>query len=126
MAKGTRSPERTQFLNDLLITAIEGGMTSQWAEFRSIERDEELNIVKAVLVDEYDPVDMAPQSWTVTIDTMAKGLAVHRNDPAFTEQCEGGNGLTLADRTNGEDGDYDAIDADAILQLGLFGKVVFG
>lgn len=32
----------------------------------------------------------------------------------------------LADRTNGDDGDYDADVADAIVQLGLFDEVVYG
>lgn len=31
-----------------------------------------------------------------------------------------------ADQTNGDDGDYDSIVADNIVQFGLFGKVVYG
>lgn len=35
-------------------------------------------------------------------------------------------GLLLADRSNGDDGDYDADGADCIVQAGLWGHIVYG
>ncbi len=94
-----------------------------------------------------DPVathDPVRETWRVDLDTMAKGLGIIRN--AVMREVEhdglvphnkdtgerlyfGGESrrlLMLADRTNGEDGDYDVVSALAVLECGLFGRVSYG
>lgn len=126
-----RSTQRTQFLNDVLVDAIEGGMTGQWGEIYALKRDDDLNIISCKVTDSIDPIEDKPQTWTVTIETIAKGFSLWResrkSETGYLFHASAGNGaLAEADTTNGEDGDYDAIDADALLQLGLFGEVIYG
>lgn len=109
---GRRSPARTQFLTDVFTTAFEGGI-NYWASVRVFRWEDEQ---RGVLLDEEDD----GREWTITLDTIARGItvltAVDRLPAAFK----------LANRTNGADGDFDADDADRILQAGLFGQVVYG
>ncbi len=90
---------------------------------------------------DHDPVR---ETWRVDLDTMAKGLGIIRS--AVMREVEhdgpvphnkdtgerlyfGGEArreLMLADRSNGEDGDYDVIGALAVLECALFGRVVYG
>jgi hypothetical protein len=135
----TRSAARTEFLNDLLVTAIEN-YGYGWFE-----------------VDEYPNVDNAADAYAVireedtntkfrvTLDTMAHGLSVIRHarvGPAVDHEgnpvrCNVDTGyrlyfggearteLLLADRTNGDDGGFDVIGALAVLECALFGQVIY-
>lgn len=143
MAK--RSAEREQFLADLLTGAIEhagygfpaakvwhcpDGAPGQWY---------------AEITDRYlEPGDEGyGETQRVDLDTMAKGLGVIRDavlkevrhDGPVPHNAKTGErlyfggearrDLLLADRTNGDDGDYDVIGALAVLECALFGRVVY-
>src|SRR5437868_11089154 len=124
-----RTPEREEFLADILTTAIEGGI-NDWAAVNEYKweglahRD-----YFAVIVDAED--DDFPAT-KITIDTIAKGIGVIKSwkkEKGFEPNYFGDGGsywrqFLLADRTNGDDGDYDAIVADWIVQAGLFGEIV--
>lgn len=115
-----RSAKRTEFLNDLLTDAIEGSI-DYW-----------IDSIDAKLVKPSDDaftwyyeyaliVDDEGDEHEITIDTIVKGMQfiVKRN-------AERDKALILANRTNGDDGDYDALDCDKIVQFGLFGELVYG
>ncbi len=127
----TRTEERITFLTDLFTDAIDHGGYGWF------------------IVDQYSGENMcATIRDTVTstvhhvsIDTIATGLRVIRDSTLavvdghtvrVNAQGErlyfGGDArreLMLADRTNGEDGDYDVVGALAVLECGLFGSVVY-
>src|SRR5690349_12305629 len=131
-----RTPEREEFLADILTTAVEGGI-NDWAEVIRYKWDgREHKDYLAVIVDKewaYDGDDSSEPDFpeqTITIDVIAKGIGVIKGfDYQPNYFGDGGSywrQFLLADRTNGDDGDYDAIVADWIVQAGLFGEIVYG
>jgi hypothetical protein len=119
----TRSVERIEFLSDIVITAVEGGI-GYWS---TVERyafvlDEYSadNHTSATILETGDG-DISVQH-EVTIETIARGLARVRED-----HHKFGNRSTwvAADREN-DAGEFDSCDADALVQLGLFGEVRYG
>lgn len=120
-----RTPEREQFLADILTTAIEGGI-NYWAEVAEYRNEHSVPVADtfAVIYDEDD------KEYRITIDTVAKGIGVIKGfDYQPNYFGDGGaywRELLKADRTNGDDGDYDAIVADWIVQAGLFGRIIYG
>lgn len=125
----SRSAEREQFLKDILITAIESGYegVGYWA----VHRDYDHEAGTVTLLDREDDnfgEEDGQDHYDITIETIATGLRrlLDGSIPFFPSGYSGLDQLRLADRTNGEDGDYDADVADAIVQAGIFGKLVFG
>lgn len=137
----TRTPEREQFLLNLFTTAIENGGMGFFAvsAYRWMNRPP----AEAYAVIEAEhPQTGEDTEWRIDIDTMAKGLGVIRNavlkptedgevrhNRDTGERLGFGGGqrreLLLADRTNGDDGEYDVIGALAVLECALFGTVVY-
>lgn len=127
-----RTEKREEFLSDILTTAIEGGV-GYWSYTEDYRWDlekysaDEIGATLSDCNDEDDP-DFPPTR--VTLDTIAKGIGVIKqmeNAPNYFG--DGGSywkQFLLADRTNGEDGDYDSIVADWIVQAGLFGEIIYG
>lgn len=123
-----RTDKRKEFLTDLLTTAVEGGI-NYWAGVIRYKWDTDTGTALGeAFVDLYETeeaYDKKPEDievFHVTIDTIAHGIGILREKHAHYPP----KAFWEADRTNGEDGDYDAGDADAILQAGLFGEVVYG
>lgn len=138
-----RSAERIDFLSDLLITATEHGGYGAFDVESWDYRDGNPGDGKAVIRFYDDP----RSSYVVDIDVMAKGLGIIRNAVKRQVKRPGPGGrpeevfhnastgqrlylgsairapLLLADRTNGDDGDYDVIGALAVLEIALFGAV---
>jgi hypothetical protein len=129
----TRSSERAQFLADVLTTALEGGIgywsaaeTYRWydpkLEGGTAEHEDGIANAYATIVDDDG------ERHEITLDTIAHGIAKLLM-PTTTFYPSGYSDLSefaLSNRTNGEDGDYDAEIADAVVQLGIYGKVVWG
>lgn len=124
MAK--RTDKRAQFLADVLTTAVEGG-TNYWASVSGYVWDFErhegtVHDTRATLHDEED----GGKEYALNLDVIAKGMGKMRQ---YLKDADPGHywrqGL-LADRTNGEEGDYDAEFADAVVQYGLLGELVYG
>lgn len=139
-----RSEERTQFLKDLIITAIENDGYG-WFKVRDYDPDQGTAHIKDV---------HEKREFDVTIETIAHGLAVIRDAKMATftrTSCAGtefeetvsddalANGATgdrlyvspdnrkrvlEASREN-EAGDMDVVDALAILECGIFGHVEY-
>lgn len=112
-----RSPERAAMLADIATTAIEGGV-NYWAQVSGYTPSGD---VRATLHDMED--DGAEH--VVTLDTVARGLRV------IIDGCRyAGPGLQKlareASRTNEMPVNLDASAADAIVQAGIFGELVYG
>jgi hypothetical protein len=119
-----RSQAREQFYSDIITTATEGG-TNYWAYSRNYKwSDEEPSTTTVEFCDMEKYDDGEPEWHKVTMDTVANAFtlirsrAVHlpdamrkRYDQAYTEM---------------DAGNLDAGDADNIVQIGMFGKLVYG
>lgn len=120
-----QSADRTQFLSDVLTTAIEGGI-NYWASIDSVEK---IDAPDDVLGWRYDSArihtleDGTEFGTMHTIDMETVELGLRRlsesNNYPFPEMRE-------ADRTNGAEGDFDAGDADAVIQYGIYEEIVYG
>lgn len=133
-----RSAERTKFLADILTTAIESRSygVGAWAEVNKYQwSDPTLGKSSPDVPDGYyayaqiRPMD-EPETevFEVTMDVIASGLRrLLSGDLTFYPSgYDGLSELREADRTNGAEGDYDAEVADAVVQAGIFGELVYG
>ena len=122
----TRTAERTEFLSDLLVTAIEGGI-NYWAgiDFRD-DVDPVTGTLNGKPLTCARIVDTEEQTiFTVDLDTIETGIT--RACTAMTNGTLRDDAqLRTANRTNGDEGDFDALSADLAVQLGLFDNVVYG
>src|SRR3954464_12921791 len=97
-----RTPEREQFLSDMLIGAIEH---SGYGFPGIVEYEPEPNgdpgQSYAIIYDRYDRCtdDSSYQSWRIDIDTMAKGLGIVRKMPGSGAVADWVSDLIAADRT---------------------------
>ena len=105
-----------EFLADILCTAIEGGI-NYWAAIKDVQRNEELGVVSCSLKDAEDDED----EWhDVSTDTIIKGIELYlSNRDNFTKRL-------YQELLTGNAADYDVDDADLLVQLGLFGNIVYG
>jgi hypothetical protein len=140
-----RSDERKQFLTDVLTTAVEN-CGYGWFDVDEYEWDPDqgtqLGKAYAVVVAKDDNA-----KYRIDLEVIARGLGVIRGARLREFQGHGGKvvrvlinsktaerlymsewmraNIMLSDRTNGEDGDMDVIDALAVVECGLFGKVTY-
>lgn len=136
--KRQRTPERARFLSDIITTAVEGGI-SYWASVSDYHWwDPDLDGGTALHADGlpnayvvvYDGELTGKHGRLVTVDDIARALAVIRQGPIrFLD--EGDRAAIMAnDRTNGDPaGDYEDIDAnlaDSIMQVAVMGEIVYG
>jgi len=114
------SAERLQFLYDVLTTIAEGGR-NYWAVGRNAKRDGDLNWLSFDLRDAED--DKA--EWHhVDITTIERGIAAILSGKATVSKNIIGQIASGNARNDG--GDIDADAADCIIQVGIFGRIVFG
>jgi hypothetical protein len=128
-----RSPERIEFLTDLLTTAIENGgygwFTVETWRWEDVEPGDAFAEITA---------EDGTFNGRIDLDTMARGLGVIKaavqdggllRNAATSERLylspEVRASIMLADHTNGDDGDLDVVDALAVLECALFGSVVY-
>ena len=98
------SSEWRQFLYDIFVTAIEGGI-NHWARIEAVHHPTEGEPFNAAITVE-------GEFHTITPDTIAHGLLLSGR---FQRH------IVLRDS-----GDIDALDADYIIQHGLFEELVYG
>ena len=118
MAK--RSEKREQYLDDVLTTAIEGGIDYWVDEWIEIDLDRSGNSSSDWRYRFATFVDIEGDTYTINHDTIAKGLGI-----VTRRNAEHDKELILNNRTNGDDGDHDALDADKVVQFALFGELVY-
>lgn len=106
----------TQRLYDILTTAREGGC-DYWAAMNKSVRDDELNVLSFQARDHEDE----DSEWmTVDKDTVIKGITTLCADPKWCKM------RIVSEILKGDEGDLDADDCDVIIQVGLFGELVYG
>lgn len=122
-----RSAKRNEFLFDVFVTAIEGGV-NYWArvsDYRCKGHDNDGAF--SAKLNPAEPDDFDAQ--VVDIDVISKGIGLFvkwMGTPPVFGPDHYFHQFVAANRTNGDDGDYDAEVADMIVQFGLFGEVVYG
>lgn len=114
-----KSAAREQFIQDIFVTAIEGGI-NYWAKYQSVNKVDKPDDYIGWWYDSVHIIDEDGDSYVIDKNTIVKGInmIVKRN-------AERDKALILANRTNGYDGDFDALDADKIVQFGLYGKLEY-
>lgn len=103
---------------DVLTTAIESGAV-YWASFAKLERAEDLTVTFSIIFDE-DEKEVGRVGRADIIRAMKRIVAGEiQISPDVIGQCA----LALA---KSDDTDFDAGDADSVLQVACFGEVVYG
>jgi hypothetical protein len=133
-----RTP-RDQFIHDLFVTAVEGGI-NYWSQTTDYHwhlplAEGEKALDKLDLRGFYAVIEETPEDDTRTkhrinravivrgLKLLASGEATYGGKPISPRMQARFAGI---DRTNGDGEDYDASDADNVVQVGLFGDVVYG
>lgn len=133
-ATRTRSEERTEFITDVFTTALEGGI-NYWAVVTEYQHDGDYPHATIVDAEAHYQDEITPETtWHVDLDTIAKGLnRITKAKAGEIEYLHEGHRrlVAAANRANdcapdGHNDDIDADVADNILQVALFGKVVYG
>lgn len=119
-----------EVLRDILTTAVEGG-SNYWLSCKRIDRDDDANVVRVVHPmdgsegGEFDRDLFGPtfdHRAHITPDTVARGLQL-----LMSGALPGRSDLRAnIARIPADEHDFDASDADVIVQLGYFGDVIFG
>lgn len=118
-----RDAERQRLLADILIGAVEGG-TGYWATVSDYQHSGPANDTSATL-HETEPGDGEhPASREVTTETIETGIQAILN-PRFRVCTHLRAAITHA-HNEGDASGLDAEAADAIVQAGLFGEIVYG
>jgi hypothetical protein len=110
--------ERAQFLDDVLITALEGGI-GYWALALRYNPDSPATAIIRD-VDEYDS-----GQWAITRVVIRNGLNALTHSQNVIKAGPRQDRIKLANLAN-DAGIIDAGDADVIVQAGLFGEIVYG
>ena len=128
-----RSPERTEFLTDILITAVEGGI-GYWSvgdgstyEWEGPAEGRGFTILE--WADEDPGVDGVSLPIRITLDDVARGVdVVVRGESGVADSYVSlvANANRLNDSCPDHGGDIDADVADVIVQAAVFGDVIFG
>lgn len=121
---GEMDDELLEFYSDIVVTAVEGGISS-WARVDDYEWDVPHKQVHAIIVEVAEPDDDA--KLPARIDYLAIKNAFHmlRNGSheglheSYVKNFVGAEAIRDA-------GEIDAYDASCIVQLGLWGKVIYG
>lgn len=117
------TPAIWQHYHDLFITACEGGV-NYWSQVNDYHWGygdvEDLDGFSAYLVDHEDD----EQVWVLDRATITKGWRLATT--TFRDTISWSTGKPPVVWTPDSDWDYDAGDADAIVQIALFGEVVYG
>lgn len=121
-------PVARQLLRDLLCTAIESGGCDYWAEFSDAQRTGNMNYL-SVRVKEHEAHDGKIRVHRiVTADQLAIGMERlaqaewpngEKKNPTF---YDGAAFQHLADALS----DHDATTADVVLQMTIFGELIYG
>jgi hypothetical protein len=130
-----RSPERAQFLADVITTATEGGI-QYWARvtgYRWYSPDLDGGTAEPgpggtanAWVELVDAEEDDGKRHRVTVDDIARVLNGLRADAVPKYWNADAVRRAIAANRENDGGDIDAGDADCLLQLAIFGEVVYG
>ena len=123
----TRTATRTQFLTDVLTTAVEGGI-GYWAQVTSYTWDTEVVADRGVTITDVEDsgaivrvtvANIATALGKFTKGTAVEAAAVVKVHPSYVRQ------IRTANREN-DGGEIDADLADMVLQVAALGEVIYG
>lgn len=140
-----RTAERLEALSCILCD----GLSYPWFQVEYLDEEKVHAVIHADTGDYDDDDEPIFERHEVTADDVARGLRMVReyfngerelyagqwdfyrkDDPDWTAPKGSTDSylyqLILFDRTNGEDGDYDAATADMVMQFAIFGEVRYG
>jgi len=117
-----RSDERKQFLSDITITAIEGGI-GYWSWVKVYNYSDELDV--RAIVQENDPDKNDAPWFDINNDVIARGIG-RVLTPSFKVSTQIRQWIRDDNKTNGDNGMIDSDCADVIVQAALFGEIVYG
>jgi hypothetical protein len=135
---------RAEFLRDIAITAVEGGIgywssctKYRWSKDGTLAGILPFPVIRIVAAEDPDdfvgalvegtqhtPTEEDGPEVTITADTIRKGIAAIVANPDLINSTDR-KSVILAD-TDNDACFIDADSADCIVQIGLFGKLVFG
>ena len=108
-----------QTLRDLLCTAVEGG-SNYWARFDATQRTVDLDYLSVRVTEDESHTDGPRLQRLVTAEDLLIGLGrLAANPKGFAE------GVALKHLTDALH-DHDATTADVVLQMTVFGDVIYG
>lgn len=120
-----RSPERTQFLEDLITGAIEhsGYGFPECIEYPDVPDGQ----VYAIIIDRYveDGDDDYGAQYRVNADVMAKGVSMIIRDVEGKIVSDDHRKQIMAASRDKDASDMDVVDCLAILEVALFGEVIY-
>lgn len=99
-----------QFVKDIMVTAVEGGI-GYWSCLTDVVRDADLNVLS---IEGHD-IEDEEEEFKADLKTIVLGLQMAVSEGRYIDAIK-----------NDDAGELDADDADIILQLGVFGEVVYG
>lgn len=123
-----RSPERTEFLADVLTTAVEGGI-NYWAQVSDYKNECDFPVAETSVVVydvEDDPDNENPEGIPVNIEKIASAIRRILNPE---DDCGIGPRVTATIREANAQNDaglIDADDADCIMQVAALGRCIYG
>lgn len=123
-----RSLRRNEFLQDILTTAVEGGI-GYWSECEGYHWDHEKPWeARVVLYCTEDPTLTGKDGVEVDVDSIARALAVFRDPERAKRTKVSQPTIDAINRAYREcdAGDIDADLADIIVQVAIFDEVIFG
>ena len=118
-----RTAERNEMLSDIWVTAV--SCVRYWAEIEKWD-------AKEMVFRPHEPYEDGVETYTVTIDTISRGLRLCANgeveayNSGYEDKFKTRMSRLYRDKGPIPDEDYDAVDADIILQAGVFGELVYG
>lgn len=103
-----------EYCYDVMTTAVEGGFSSEWFSFDKVERNADLSITSMEVTDHYEETQPI-KNFKVGAEEIKKAIKLVQS-------------AKLADSFKQQiySDDLDAIAADAVLQLAVFGEVIYG
>ena len=99
-------------IDDMLTDAFEGGMTAQWCDELSIAKD------PAFLNDSIDYMQQ--------VIALGGVLELHEEGEDKWHRLDLDDVLTSLSKVDFDFDNYDAVDADTVVQTAIFGEVVYG
>lgn len=117
-----------QAVEDLLSTAVEGG-SNYWCDIESVERTRDLDYIKVRII-EHDghKTGVPPANCIVTLAEMRIGLERLAAAAVAWDSGDTARGFESAATHFGHaiGGGWDATTADVVLQMAVFGEVIYG
>lgn len=119
-------PVKRQTLRDLLCTAVEGG-SNYWADFSAAERTEGLDYVRVKVTEQEKHDNKKPRvNRYISADELTRGLEELARCAVDGQHRDGSDFPAAAKHLIDAVSDHDATTADVVLQMTVFGELVYG